>query len=142
MADRYGDLNLTTANTLGNGAVVNAGVRMYRKVFNFATDADGNAANTDLLHAVRIPAGGLLTGLKVSASADLSATDITVGSKASAARFVASTALPNATTKELTIKHAELIGAPLTDALDLFITPSANWPTVGTLVVLAEISHR
>lgn len=142
MPDRYGDFNPTTANTLANGAVVNATMRNYRKVFNFATDVDGNVANTDPLHIARIPAGGELVRILVSASGDLSATNIIVGTKASTARFVASTAAPNATTKELVIKHAELISAPAATDIDVFIVPSANWPVTGTLVSFVTICKR
>lgn len=123
------------------GTSVNAGARHFRNVFNFADAGVGGTQNP--LCVAKLPAGVVPKGFTISSDQNISATNITVGNATTAAKYVTSTAGPAANaTKRCDLVIATLAADPSTDTEEVLVTPSANWPAAGTLVVDFIVTKR
>lgn len=141
MPDAYGaQYSADDALKRADGAVVDAGVRVFENVFNCA-DVALNGVQADLI-AAQLPAGCKVRAIKIHASVNLSAINITAGITGTVAKYATSIAAPNATTRELVVVSTALDNEPLDAPETLRIFPSTTWPSSGIIITEVFVSKR
>lgn len=122
------------------GTVVDAGLRRFRNVFNFADSGVGGT--TTPLVAARLREGCALESVKLGSSVNVSGINISVGIAGTAAKYSAAAAGPNATRGERVIVSTALDDDALAAPEEVILTPSGNWPASGILVSDVFASKR
>jgi len=133
--------NLNDPLSKASGITVNAKVRTYRNVFNFA-DAGVGGTTAPLLCA-RLPRGCVVVATRYASTENLSGSNQSIGIAGTPAKYAAAAAGPAAgATRRVDVPVAALAGAPLTTEEDVILTPAANWPASGTLVTFIDVIKR
>lgn len=141
MAKVYGFALAAARAILASGAVHDAGVRRFRNTFDFAVNGGGGTVNTPVVARVR--EGSAVSACEVSSTVNLSAINFTLGTAAEPAKYATAFAGPAAgATVRVPILPAALAADALADPEELILTPSANLPGAGILVVSVFASHR
>lgn len=133
--------NSTDPLSKASGITVNAKVRTYRNVFNFA-DA-GVGGTTAALTMAKLPRGCLVVGTRYASTENLSGSNQSIGIAGATAKYAAAAAGPAAgATRRADVPVAALDDDPLTTEENVIITPAANWPATGTLVTFVDVVKR
>lgn len=133
--------NTTDLLAKAPGTSVDAAVRSFRNVFNFADSGVGGTTNPITL--ARLPAGSVFVSARAASDQNLSGTNFTIGTAAAAAKYGASQAGGAANvTVRFNVPAAALDDDPLTTMTEIIMTPSANWPVSGTLVTFVDVTKR
>lgn len=119
------------------GELHDAGVRTFKNSFDLTADGGG----VEPMKVADLPPGCVVESVVVRSDQNLSAINFTLGTAASAAKYMASAAGPNATAATYYPPLAVSMTAT-TDREELFLTPSANMPSTGTLIVRVHVSKR
>lgn len=124
-----------------SGITVNAKVRAYRNVFNFADSGVGGTTNP--LVCARIPRDCVVIGFRYASDQNLSGSNQSAGIAGATAKYMAAGAGPAAgATRRADIPVAALDDAPLASEETVILTPAANWPASGTLVTILDVIKR
>lgn len=120
-----------------DGSSHDAGLRSFKNSFDLTVDGGG----VEPLKIADLPSGCVVESILVRSDQNLSAINFTVGTAASAAKYAASAAGPNATAATLYPPLAIALTAT-TGREEIFLTPSGNMPSTGTLHVRVHASKR
>jgi hypothetical protein len=143
MADSLGRLNPGTKLYIhGDGTDTDAALRVIRNRFNLSTDTDPAGGTSNRLYIGRLPQGCVPRSVRIMTDANCSAINLTVGTTASAAKYMASAAGPNATQSLPVMPIAAQMADALTAYEDVYVTPSGNWPASGQIAVSMDFSKR
>lgn len=115
----------------------NASLRTYDNKVALATEGGTSQA----IKIADIGPGTCLQEIDIFCSQDISAINFTVGTAADADKYLTTTAGPNATIKTSQVLIALQL-EPTTEREEIFLTPSGNMPSTGTLVTRIRASHR
>jgi hypothetical protein len=123
------------------GTSVDAGVRIFRNVFNFADAGVGGTQNPLIL--ARLPSGVVYDEARAASDQNISGTNVTIGVVGAAAKYAAAQAGGAANvTVRFNVPVAAQDDDPLTVPTEIIMTPSANWPASGILVTKVFVSKR
>lgn len=133
--------NLTDPLDRANGAMVNAGLRVYKNTFDLAVAGQGGGGDDPLL-AAKVREGNVIDSIFMQSSANLSAVNFTIGTAADPDKYGAAQAGPNATAKEFVLTIAGAAQGELAAPEEIIITPSGNLPSSGVIVTRVVTSKR
>jgi hypothetical protein len=122
-----------------SGIVYNAGIRRRRTTF---TSAGNIGTTSDTLRLGRAKAGDAVRGFALTATTNMSAASLAIGTADDPDQYLAAAALPNATTaRRIVLPTAEGF-APLTEDEEVIGTISGASIPAGSLLVYTEFSRR
>jgi len=125
--------------SMGSGIVRNAGIRSARSSWD--TSEHGTTI-TDTLSLGHFHAGDCIRGFDISASTDMSAASIAIGTADDPDMFTAAAALPNATRQYRRVAKAAAGFAPLEGRVELIATISGATIPNGDLIIDTEFTRR
>jgi hypothetical protein len=135
---KYGiQYSSTDALKKADGRSHDAGTRAFANHFDLTVDGGTNQS----LKIADLPPGVVVKELMVESDQNLSAINFTAGTLTTVAKYAASGAGPNATAKTFYAPLALKLDATA-DAEELYLFPSANLPSAGSLRVTVYGTKR
>lgn len=123
----------------GSGIVRTAGIRRNRSTF---TNAGNIAAIADTLSLGKVHAGDAVRAFEITATTNMSAASIAIGTADDPDKFLAAAALPNATSGRRIVLPTAAGYDPQTEAEEVIATVSGAAIPAGSLLIDTEFSRR
>jgi len=122
-----------------SGIIHNAGIRRRRNTF---TSAGNIAASADTLRLGRAKAGDAIRAFEITATSNMSAASISIGTADDPDKYLAAASLPNATSGRRIVLPTAAGYAPLTEDEEVIATVSVAAIPAGSLLIDTEFSRR
>lgn len=119
------------------GEVHDAGVRTFKNSFDLTVDG----GTSEPMKVADLPPGCVVEAITIRSDQNLSGINFTLGTAATANKYMIASAGPNASAATYYPPLALALTAT-TDREELFVTPSGNMPNVGTMTVRIHVSKR